>query len=54
MYGFLTLLIRDKKAVTSLEYGLIAALIAGVIIASITSLGTKIAITFTTISTAIH
>jgi pilus assembly protein Flp/PilA len=32
----------DRRAVTALEYGLIAALIAGVIVAAVTSLGTGI------------
>lgn len=41
---------RDTKAVTAIEYGLIAALIAVVIIAAVTTVGTKLAATFTTIS----
>ncbi|WP_338333249.1 Flp family type IVb pilin [Acetobacter sp. LMG 32666] len=32
----------DRKGVTALEYGLIAALIAGVIIASVKSIGTNL------------
>ncbi|GBR40443.1 Flp family type IVb pilin [Gluconobacter kondonii] len=40
----------DRKGVTALEYGLIAALIAGVIIASVTSLGTHINGTFSNIA----
>jgi pilus assembly protein Flp/PilA len=31
---------NDRRGVTALEYGLIAALIAGVIVAAVTSLGT--------------
>ena len=34
-------LVTDRKGVTALEYGLIAALIAIVIIGSVTALGTK-------------
>ncbi len=48
----LTALINDKRAVTALEYGLIAGLIAVVIVTSVTALGTKLATTFTTITNA--
>lgn len=41
---------RDKKGVTALEYGLIAALIAVVIIASVSTLGKNLSSTFTGIS----
>ncbi len=44
---------HDRRAVTALEYGLIAALIAGVIITAVTSLGTDISNTFTKIGTAV-
>jgi pilus assembly protein Flp/PilA len=37
---------RDERGVTALEYGLIAALIAGVIIAAVTLLGTNLNTTF--------
>jgi pilus assembly protein Flp/PilA len=40
----------DKKAVTALEYGLIASLIAVAIIAAVTTLGSNIGTTFNTIS----
>ena len=40
----------DRRAVTALEYGLIAALIAVVIIGGLTTLGTKLSTTFNTIS----
>ena len=43
----------DRRAVTALEYGLIAALIAGVIITAVTTLGTDISGTFTKIATAV-
>ncbi len=35
-------LIRNEDGVTALEYGLIAALIAGVIVVGVTTLGTNI------------
>ena len=41
---------KDKKGVTMLEYGIIAALIAAVCITTITTIGTQIKGTFTTIS----
>lgn len=43
----------DKRGVTAMEYGLIAALIAVVIIGAITSIGTKLTATFTTIAGSI-
>lgn len=43
----------DRRAVTALEYGLIAALIAVVIITAVTTVGTNLTKTFTTIGTNI-
>ncbi len=43
---------RDEKGVTALEYGLLAALIAAVIIVSVQSLGETIDTTFSDIDTA--
>ena len=40
----------DKRGVTAMEYGLIAALIAVAIIASVTAVGTKLTATFELIS----
>jgi pilus assembly protein Flp/PilA len=40
----------DESGATAIEYGLIAALIAVVIITAITAVGTKISATFTTVS----
>jgi len=45
--------LKEEDGVTALEYGLIAALIAGVIVASVTALGTKIQGVFTMITAAI-
>lgn len=39
----------DKRAVTALEYGLIAALIAAVIVTAVTTLGTRLNTTFTNV-----
>jgi pilus assembly protein Flp/PilA len=43
-------LIKDERGVTAMEYGLIAALVAVVIIGSVTTLGNKLSTTFTTIA----
>ena len=45
--------IRDKSAATAIEYGLIAALIAVAIIATVTSVGTTLQATFTSIATSL-
>jgi pilus assembly protein Flp/PilA len=45
--------INDQSGVTAIEYGLIAALIAVVIITAVTAVGTKLSATFTTISTSL-
>ncbi len=41
----------DKRAVTAIEYALIAALIAVVIIGAVTTLGHNVANTFNSVST---
>jgi pilus assembly protein Flp/PilA len=47
--------IRDNKSgATAIEYGLIAALIAVVIITAATQLGTKISDKFNAVTTAMH
>jgi pilus assembly protein Flp/PilA len=56
MYGYLKAWLElktDTRAVTALEYGLIAALIAAVIITAVTSLGTNISSKFQSIATTI-
>jgi pilus assembly protein Flp/PilA len=47
------LLKTDRRAVTAIEYGLIAALIAVVIITVLTTLGTTLSSKFTAITTAL-
>jgi pilus assembly protein Flp/PilA len=42
--------IADESAATAIEYGLIAALIAIVIITGVKSVGTKLSTTFTSLS----
>ena len=46
--------VREENGVTAIEYGLIAALIAVVIIAALTALGTTLRDNFSAISTAIN
>ena len=45
--------LRGESAATAIEYGLIAALIAIVIITGVRSVGTKLSTTFTTLSTSL-
>ena len=40
----------DRKGVTALEYGLIAALIAGVIVTAVSQLGSGVSNTFTSLN----
>jgi pilus assembly protein Flp/PilA len=49
---FIRKLVRDRKAATAIEYGLIAALIAVAAIAAMQGLGTSLNSTFTNVSTA--
>ena len=44
----------DEEGATAIEYGLIAALIAVVIINAVTALGTKVKTNFSNISTAVN
>jgi pilus assembly protein Flp/PilA len=45
----MTKFIRDEQGATAIEYGLIAALIAVVIIGAVTALGTGLSNTFGTV-----
>ena len=45
--------INDHSGVTAIEYGLIAALIAVVIIVAVTAVGTDLSATLTSIGTAL-
>ena len=44
-------LLRDESGVPAIEYGLIAALVAVVIISAVTSLGTSLKSTFNSVAT---
>jgi pilus assembly protein Flp/PilA len=52
-FNNLSSLVKDERGVTALEYGLIAGLVAVVIVGSVTALGTKLSSTFATIVTAL-
>lgn len=43
-------LVNDKRGVTALEYGLIAALIAAAIVTAVSTLGTDLSTLFTNLS----
>ena len=45
--------LRDESGATAIEYGLIAALIAVVVIGAVTAVGTKLSTKFTTISSSL-
>jgi pilus assembly protein Flp/PilA len=53
MANHLIRFMRDETAATAIEYGLIAAGIAVVIIPALTGVGSKLKTTFTTIQTAL-
>ena len=48
-FGFL----RNESGATAIEYGLIAALIAVVIITAVTAVGTNLTGTFNTVATSV-
>ena len=53
MKTFLRNFARDESGVTAMEYGMIAALIAVVILGVLQGLGTQLNLTFTKISSAV-
>ncbi len=53
MSKFVTRFLKDESGATAIEYGLIVALIAVVIITAVTTLGTKLNTTFTSIGSAL-
>jgi pilus assembly protein Flp/PilA len=46
--------LSDESGATAIEYGLIAALVAVVIITGITAVGTKLSTTLTNVSTSLR
>jgi pilus assembly protein Flp/PilA len=53
MSKFVTRFLKDDSGATAIEYGLIAALIAAVIITAVSAIGTNLNTTFTTISSKV-
>jgi pilus assembly protein Flp/PilA len=49
MTKFVTRFVKDESGATAIEYGLIVALIAVVIITAVTTLGTKLNKAFTSV-----
>ncbi len=45
--------VRDESGATAIEYGLIAALIAVVVIGAVTAVGSGLSTTFTNVSTQV-
>jgi pilus assembly protein Flp/PilA len=45
---------RDQSGATAIEYGLIAALIAVVIIGALTTVGTNLSTTLNSVATSLH
>lgn len=54
LVNFIKNFVREEDGVTAIEYGLIAALIAVVIITTVTAVGTRLAAVFLAISTALN
>ena len=50
MTNFVSRFLKDESGATAIEYGLIAALIAVVIIGAVTSVGTKLSTQMSTIA----
>jgi pilus assembly protein Flp/PilA len=50
MQNIMTKLLRDENGATAIEYGLIAALIAVVIIGAATTVGNNLSTTFSTVA----
>jgi pilus assembly protein Flp/PilA len=53
MRKFMLRYLADRSGATAIEYGLIATLIALAIIATVTSVGTALQATFTTVATSV-
>jgi pilus assembly protein Flp/PilA len=54
MFATIMKLLRNEDGATAIEYGLIASLIAVVIIAAVTSVGTKLTKTFNEVASNLH
>jgi pilus assembly protein Flp/PilA len=50
MKNLVSRFVSDESGVTAIEYGLIAALIAVIIIGAVTTVGTRLSTTFSTVA----
>jgi len=53
MRGFFSRLVKDEAGVTAVEYGLIAALIAVAAVTIMTTVGTNLSKTFSTVANSL-
>jgi pilus assembly protein Flp/PilA len=51
MSKFVTRFLKDESGATAIEYGLIAALVAVVLVGALTALGTQLSTTFQSVTT---
>jgi pilus assembly protein Flp/PilA len=54
MKNLLSRFVRDDSGATAIEYGLIAALIAVVIIGTLTTIGTNLSTKLNSVATSLH
>jgi pilus assembly protein Flp/PilA len=54
MSKFVSRFAKDESGATAIEYGLIAALIAVVIIGAVTTVGTSLRTTFNSVGNSVH
>jgi len=53
MSKFVTRFLKDESGATAIEYGLIAALVAVVLVTALTAMGGKLSSTFNSVSAAL-
>jgi len=53
MSKFVTRFLKDESGATAIEYGLIAALVAVVLVTALTAMGNKLSATFGQVSAAL-
>jgi pilus assembly protein Flp/PilA len=54
MSNLISRFVRDESGATAIEYGLIAALIAVVIIGALTTVGSNLSTNFTSVATSLR
>jgi pilus assembly protein Flp/PilA len=54
MTNLISRFVRDESGATAIEYGLIAALIAVVVITALTTIGSNLSTKFTAVATALR